>query len=101
MRRAGPRRDEALLDHHGAEVTCAASVGEAIAALERAIPDVLVTDLAMPHEDGDALLHRVRALEGGQRVRAAGFAAHLAKPVEPQQVVRAVAQAAGRRADPG
>jgi CheY-like chemotaxis protein/nitrogen-specific signal transduction histidine kinase len=109
-----------FLTTHGADVSSAASVAEAIAALERAVPDVLVTDLAMPHEDGYALLRRVRALErergkaipalavtafagvdDGQRARAAGFAAHLAKPVEPQQIARAVALAAGRRwADP-
>jgi hydrogenase large subunit len=104
-----------FLTTHGAEVTSAASVAEAMAALERAIPDVLVTDLAMPHEDGYALLRRVRALahergrpipvlavtafagvEDSRRVRAAGFAAHLAKPVEPQQIARAVALAVGR-----
>ena len=83
-------------------VTTAASVADARTALADRLPDVLITDLAMPVEDGFGLLEycrhhadpRLQALPilaltayGGQqaedRVLAAGFDAYLAKPVEP------------------
>lgn len=99
----------AMLEAHGAAVTTAASVADARTALARQLPDVLVTDLAMPVEDGFGLLDycrhhpdaRFQALPilaltayGGQeasdRVIAAGFDAYLAKPVEPLEVGRVV-----------
>ena len=58
----------AALGHSGAEVEPAGSAREALSALRRRPPDVLVCDIAMPGEDGYALLARVRALaaeEGG------------------------------------
>jgi CheY-like chemotaxis protein len=98
-----------ILEAHGAAVTTAASVAEARTCLARRIPDVLITDLAMPVEDGFGLLdycrhHADASLQtlpilaltayGGQqaqdRVLAAGFDAYLAKPVEPTEVGRVV-----------
>ena len=79
-------------------------------------PEVLVADIGMPVEDGYALIRRVRshpADEGGQipalaltayartedrvRILASGYHMHLAKPVEPLELVTAVANLAGRK----
>jgi CheY-like chemotaxis protein len=103
------------LRQYGADVTAHASVGEAVAALERDKPDVLVSDIGMPGEDGYALIRKVRALSaerGGQvpaaaltgfaqgddtsRVLSAGYQVHLPKPVEPSQLAQVVGTLAGR-----
>jgi CheY-like chemotaxis protein len=100
-----------MLEAHGAHVSTAASVEEARLALAQHVPDVLITDLAMPVEDGFGLLEHCRhhadprmqtlpilalTAYGGQqaqdRVLAAGFDAYLAKPVEPAEVGRVVRQ---------
>ena len=105
-----------ILEAHGARVVTASSVDEARGALARQIPDVLITDLAMPVEDGFGLLEycrhhtdeKLRVLPilaltayGGQqaqdRVLAAGFDAYLAKPVEPTEVGRVVRELGQRR----
>jgi CheY-like chemotaxis protein len=75
-------------------------------------PDVLVSDIGMPDEDGYTLIRHVRAREGNgghmpaialtgyvtsedsARVRAAGFQTHLRKPVEPDELVATVASLA-------
>jgi CheY-like chemotaxis protein len=94
-----------MLEAHGATVATAASVADARVALAHRVSDVLITDLAMPVEDGFGLLEycrhhpdpRLQTLPilaltayGGQqaqdRVIAAGFDAYLAKPVEPVEV---------------
>ena len=81
-------------------------------------PDVLISDIGMPDADGFELLKRVRALgpgRGGQvpaialtafarsedRTRAlrAGFVVHLSKPVEPSELIAAVASVSGRARD--
>ncbi|HEV8311292.1 MAG TPA: ATP-binding protein, partial [Methylomirabilota bacterium] len=99
----------ALLEEHGARVTAAASAAEALERLERVRPDVLVSDLSMPDEDGYALIRRVRTLpsdRGGQipavaltayagvedreRAFAAGFEVHVAKPVEGGELAAAI-----------
>ncbi|HEY0375733.1 MAG TPA: ATP-binding protein [Pyrinomonadaceae bacterium] len=105
----------AALRERGAEVTAASSAAEAMTALERLRPDVLVADIAMPGEDGYALIKRVRALDpahGGnvpaaaltayassedrRRVLLSGFQIHLPKPVEPAELAAVVASLAGR-----
>ncbi len=105
----------ALLRERGAEVTAASSAAEAMGVLERQRPDVLVADIAMPGEDGYALIRRVRALEparGGNTPAAAltayataedrmrvllnGFQIHIPKPVEPAELAAVVASLAGR-----
>lgn len=105
-----------LLEDCNAVVVSAGSAAEAITVLDNQKFDVLVSDIGMPGEDGYALIKRVRAL-GNQRsadipaialtayaraedrVRAisAGFQMHLAKPVEPVELVTMVASAAGLR----
>ncbi|MBO0859611.1 MAG: response regulator [Chloracidobacterium sp.] len=99
-----------VLDSYGARVTAFASAGEAIELLTSGRrPDVLVCDLAMPGEDGFSLIHKLREWEKGHdgelpaialtafgrvedRTRAlyAGFQMHIAKPVEPVELVIAV-----------
>jgi PAS domain S-box-containing protein len=94
-----------------ARVLAAASAGEALLLLERERPQVLVSDIGMPELDGYELLKRVRALgatlpaialtafaraEDRTRAMQAGFAVHLAKPVEPSELVATVARVAGR-----
>ena len=104
-----------MLEQCGAEVKVVASAREAIEEIERLRPDVLVSDIGMPEEDGYSLMRRVRALpagRGGQipaaaltayagaddrkRALLAGFQAHIPKPVDPTELVAAVASLAGR-----
>ena len=111
----------AMLELRGAEVIVASSVAEALEALANttngSMPDVLVSDIGMPGEDGFDLISKVRAMEperGGKipaialtsyaraedrtRVLAAGFQRHIAKPVEPSNLSTAVASLARRTA---
>lgn len=102
------------LQQFGAEVEGAASVQEAMEILPRFKPSVLVSDIAMPGEDGNALIRRIRLLsqgEGGSvpalavtalsaaedRSRAlwAGFQMYVRKPVDPQDLAERVARLAG------
>jgi signal transduction histidine kinase/ActR/RegA family two-component response regulator len=99
-----------LLERYGARTVTAGSVSAAMNVLARERVDVLLTDIAMPAEDGYALLRRIRALpsEGGgnipavaitahaeaddrARALAAGFAAHFPKPPDAAQLVTVVA----------
>jgi PAS domain S-box-containing protein len=103
------------LERHGAAVTAAASVAEAVKAFEETRPEVIVSDISMPGEDGYDLIRRVRAsgVEGGgrtpavaltayasaadrQRTLLAGFHLHLAKPVDATELATVVARLAGR-----
>jgi signal transduction histidine kinase/CheY-like chemotaxis protein len=107
----------AALQGAGASVAPAASAAEARAALHAARPDVLVCDLGMPGESGYSVIRDVRALEperGGrlpavaltayasvedrERALSAGFDRHVAKPVDPSDLVAMVAALAGRGA---
>jgi CheY-like chemotaxis protein len=102
-----------VLEEQGATVEAVASVGEAWSALERAVPDVLVSDIGLPDEDGYSLLRRLRATEHGRslpavaltayagadnavRAQDAGFQLHVPKPASPQAIVGAVAVLLGR-----
>lgn len=108
-----------LLEDRRATVRTAASAAEAMARIAAERPDVLVSDIGMPGEDGFSLIRRVRALtaaEGGalpavaltayaraeDRVKAvlAGFQMHVAKPVEPAELLTMVASLAGRTGGP-
>lgn len=99
----------AVLETHVSEVLMAESAAVAISLLEQQRPHVLVSDIAMPDEDGYALIRRVRALppdrggdtpaiavtaySGGadrQKALAAGFNRHMAKPVDLESFVAAV-----------
>lgn len=104
-----------VLEGHGARVTSVGSAAEALREIQRERPDVLVSDIGMPEEDGYSLIRSVRALTGGgakeipaaaltayarkeDRTRAmyAGFQAHVAKPVDPDELLIVVATLAGR-----
>jgi signal transduction histidine kinase/ActR/RegA family two-component response regulator len=106
----------ALLAYCKADVTVASSSAEAFEALRTRRPDVLLSDIAMPEEDGYGLIQRVRALppeQGGRtpavaltafahpedRTRAmlAGFQNYVTKPVEPVELLAAVAALAPGR----
>jgi signal transduction histidine kinase len=103
------------LEQCGAEVSAFATVPEALAAFDAAVPDVLVSDIGVPFEDGYSFIRKVRAREPGhgrdvpaaaltayarsedrERALEAGFQTHLAKPVDPSELVAAVARLAGR-----
>jgi signal transduction histidine kinase/ActR/RegA family two-component response regulator len=105
----------AIVEHAGAEVRVAGSVRDALALLPSWAPDVLLSDIEMPHEDGYALMQKVTALEGIDRRRPiaialtahsrpedrlqaleAGFSWHLPKPVEPTELVAVIASLAER-----
>ena len=98
------------LTHSGAEVRTAATVRAALKILDQWRPNVLVSDIGMPGEDGYDLIRTVRALEserGGKipavaltgyasaedavRARVAGYDTHMAKPVAPSDLVVALA----------
>jgi len=102
-----------LLERYGALVRPVASVTEAMTALALEVPDILISDIGMPGEDGYELIRRVRLLpaEGGGRlpsiavsayatdehrrkVISSGFQRHLEKPVSPGELVSEVARLA-------
>jgi signal transduction histidine kinase/DNA-binding response OmpR family regulator len=104
-----------LLAGAGAVVDTASSADEALAALARFSPDVILADLEMPGTDGYALIREIRARsveQGGHtpaaaisahvrppdrtRALAAGFQTHIAKPATPTEVLATVAALSGR-----
>jgi CheY-like chemotaxis protein len=104
-----------ILAGAGADVRTCASAAEGMAVWRDWRPDVLLSDIQMPGEDGYSLIRRVRAAEqeAGPRVPAialtaygraedrtralsAGFSMHLPKPVDPTELVAVVASLAGR-----
>ncbi|HSU66271.1 MAG TPA: response regulator, partial [Tepidisphaeraceae bacterium] len=103
-----------MLTRAGAVAITADSAAQAVDLLQTHRPHVLVSDIAMPDEDGYGLVHRIRSLppdaggttpaialsayardEDRRRSLAAGFQAHLGKPVEPRELISALAQWAG------
>ncbi len=104
-----------LLADVGAVVITARSADEGIALVRTQLPDVVVSDIGMPEKDGYAMLKAVRALsaeEGGRtpaialtafarsedRTRAllSGYQVHIAKPIEPHELVVTIASLTGR-----
>jgi len=103
---------QVLGDRH-AQVLTAPNVDMALQTLLTFSPDVLVSDLSMPGRDGYELIRAIRMTTGPDELPAAaltafarpedavrahdaGFQMHLAKPVEPDELVRVVAQLAGK-----
>jgi signal transduction histidine kinase len=104
-----------LLVERGATIAKATSAQAALLALRGRLPDVIVSDIAMPQVDGFTLIERVRSLPSSRRVPAialtayasaedrerafaSGFQAHLGKPVEPRRLVSLIASLAAARA---
>ncbi|MBD2165268.1 CHASE domain-containing protein [Calothrix membranacea FACHB-236] len=104
-----------VLSPYGAQVMTAASAAEALAAVPQFHPDVLVSDIGMPKEDGYVLIRQLRGLppEQGGRIPAvaltayarsedrtqallAGFQLHIPKPVNPAELVAVIANLTGR-----
>ena len=104
-----------LLERCHAKVTTANSVAEALERFEEAKPDVLVSDIEMPGEDGYSCIRKIRAKEeklngripaaaltahasitDRMRALSAGFDIHLPKPVEPAEFVAVIASLASR-----
>ncbi len=98
-----------------ANVTAVCSAGEAIQVILDRKPDVLISDIAMPDQDGYGLIEKIRAMENGvteslpavaitayakeedrERALASGFQIYLAKPVEVSELISVVARAARR-----
>jgi PAS domain S-box-containing protein len=98
-----------VLHQAGAQATVAASVREALAAIESRVPDVVITDIAMPHATGFDLVRQFRAspqwceipiialtaygrAEDRAQALTLGFTAHLGKPFSPRALVALVAE---------
>ena len=97
-----------ILEHGNGVVRCAASVGEAFAILQEWRPDVVISDIGMPMEDGYKLISRLRSNPETRNIPAiavtayasssdkkkalnAGFEFHMAKPLDPSDLLEAVA----------
>jgi PAS domain S-box-containing protein len=104
-----------VLERSGATVIVAPSAARGLVELSSRLPDVLVSDIGMPGEDGYALIRQVRSLppDLGGRVPAAavtayaraedrltalqaGYQVHMAKPLVPAELIAAVRSLAGR-----
>jgi signal transduction histidine kinase/DNA-binding response OmpR family regulator len=104
-----------ILTRCGSEVRCSESAAEALLAFQEWSPDLLVSDIGMPQEDGYGLIRRLRKLKSRRAKQipalaltayatdedrtlalAAGFQMHLTKPIEPESLVSSIAAALGR-----
>ena len=109
-----------VLQRHGAEVLSVGSAGSALKEIARAQPDVIISDIAMAGENGYELIRKVRALapEAGGHIPAvaltayagvadrrrallAGFQTHLAKPIEPDDLLAVILSLTFQPEDPG
>jgi signal transduction histidine kinase/DNA-binding response OmpR family regulator len=109
-----------VLISHQARVMAVGSAAEALDWLRSQRPDVIISDIGMPIDDGYALMERVRALspEGGGRTPAialtayahnadrakallAGFTAHATKPIDPKELVALIASVTARTTTDG
>jgi CheY-like chemotaxis protein len=100
------------MESRGAVIHLASSAAEALDYVHRQRPDVMVADIGMPHEDGYVLIQKLRTFEeehsekrlpsialtayastaDREQALAAGYDVHLAKPVGPSDLMRAVAK---------
>ena len=104
-----------MLKRYGAKVTSTKSAAEALEVFSHEVPDVMISDIGMPVEDGYELIRKVRSLpndKGGttpaialtgyasrkdrERALAAGYHRHMAKPIEQAEMVAAIASLVGR-----
>ncbi|MEH1853040.1 MAG: response regulator [Nostoc sp.] len=101
-----------MFEEYGAFATAVGSVDEALAVLEQTKPDILISDIGMSEQDGYTLIRKLRSLEpekGGLipaialtaytreedrlKVLSAGFQQHLSKPIDPNKLIAAIANA--------
>ena len=101
----------------GAEVRACPSAAEGLASVVEWCPDVILSDIAMPEEDGYSFIRKVRSLphEAGGNIPAAaltayalaedrsqaltnGYQLHIAKPIDPGNLVAMIARLSSRRA---
>jgi len=106
-----------VIGRAGAEVRSCSSASEGLANLVEWCPNVILSDIAMPDEDGYTFIRKVRALpreQGGATPAAAltayardedrmeafgaGYQMHISKPIAPSQLITMVARLAGRKA---
>lgn len=104
-----------VLNHWGAEAQASSSVSEAFASIAEWQPDILLSDISMPGEDGYSLISKLRASapekganipaialtalarpEDGEQALSAGFQLHLTKPVDSQKLAEAIASLTGK-----
>ncbi|HEV8203916.1 MAG TPA: PAS domain S-box protein, partial [Pyrinomonadaceae bacterium] len=104
-----------MLKRNGARVTSTKSAAEALAVFEGELPDVLISDIGMPDQDGYELMRKLRALppqRGGKtpaialtgyasrkdrdRALNSGYQQHMAKPIEQADMIKAIAALVGR-----
>ncbi|HVQ39816.1 MAG TPA: response regulator [Pyrinomonadaceae bacterium] len=105
-----------ILTRCGSEVNCCESAAEALKAIRDWKPDLLVSDIGMPNEDGYSLIGKMRKMkskrarqtpavaltayvtnEDRERALTAGFQLHVAKPIDPTDLVRSIADAMGHK----
>jgi CheY-like chemotaxis protein len=98
------------LQSSGAEIRTSSSVADALSSLEEWLPNAVLTDINMPGEDGYSLIRRLRGLpaqerasipaialtamarpEDGERALSAGFQMHIPKPVDIEELTKAIA----------
>jgi CheY-like chemotaxis protein len=104
-----------MLKRHGARVTSTKSAAEALNVFSDKAPDLMISDIGMPDEDGYELMRKIRARpaeQGGltpaialtgyasrkdrERALDAGYQQHMAKPVEQAEMIAAIAALIGR-----
>jgi CheY-like chemotaxis protein len=104
-----------ILTRCGSEVHCSESAAEALKAFHEFSPDLLLSDIGMPEEDGYGLIRKLRKLKSKRAKQipalaltayatdedrslalSAGFQMHLSKPIEPENLVSSIAAALGR-----
>jgi PAS domain S-box-containing protein len=104
-----------MLKRYGARVTAAKSAKEALSVFDGGLPDVMISDIGMPEQDGYELIRKVRAMppeRGGlipaialtgyaskkdrERALAAGYHQHIAKPIEQADMIAAIAKLVGQ-----
>ena len=104
-----------ILTRCGSDVRCSESAAEAMRAFQEWQPDVLVSDIGLPNEDGYSLIRKLRKLkskrakkipavaltayatdEDRSQALAAGFQIHVAKPIEPESFLTSIVTVLGR-----
>ena len=104
-----------MLKRYGARVTSTKSAAQALSVFEDELPDVMISDIGMPDQDGYELIRKLRKLpaeKGGrtpaialtgyasrkdrERALSSGYQQHIAKPIEQVDMIKAIAALVGR-----